>query len=94
MGIGMSGAEVFENEFLQVNVPEGWKLFLGIDPEGNTSKKKLHIFKNAENEMDIFFKAGITIHYYENARQYFMVKSLYDEVEDIPSFELGNYCWS
>ena len=87
-------AEVFSNEFLQVIVPDNWKAFLGIDAEGKTTQKKLHIYKNAENELDIFHKAGITICYYEDAGQYLLIKDLYDDINDIPSFELGNYCWS
>ena len=87
-------AEVFSNEFLQVVVPDNWKAFLGIDAEGKTTQKKLHIYKNAESELDIFHKAGITICYYEDAGQYLLIKDLYDDINDIPSFELGNYCWS
>ena len=87
-------AEAFSNEFLQVAVPDNWKAFLGIDAEGKTTQKKVHIYKNAESEMDIFHKAGITIHYYENARQYILMKDLYDDVQDISPFKLGNYCWS
>ncbi|MGN1198667.1 MAG: hypothetical protein ACI4TA_13865 [Acetatifactor sp.] len=87
-------AEVFNNEFLQVIVPENWKVFLGIDAEGKTTQKKLHIYKNAESELDIFHKAGITICYYEDAGQYLLIKDLYDDVIDILPFELGNYCWS
>ena len=86
--------EVFRNEFLQVIVPDNWKAFLGIDAEGKTTQKKLHIYKNAESELDIFHKAGITICYYEDAGQYLLIKDLYDDINDIPSFELGNYCWS
>ena len=87
-------AEVFNNEFLQVIVPDNWKVFLGIDAEGKTTQKKLHIYKNAESELDIFHKAGITICYYEDAGQYLLIKDLYDDVKDILPFELGNYCWS
>lgn len=94
MGISKMKAEVFSNEFLQVIVPDNWKAFLGIDAEGKTTQKKLHIYKNAESELDIFHKAGITICYYEDAGQYLLIKDLYDDINDIPSFELGNYCWS
>lgn len=87
-------AEVFRNEFLQVVVPDKWKAFLGIDPEGNATQKKLHIYKNAESELDIFHKAGITICYYEDAGQYLLIREIYDDVKDISPFELGNYCWS
>lgn len=94
MGIDVMKAEVYCNEYIQVLVPENWKAFLGIDPEGNATPKKVHIYKDAESEFDIFYKAGITVCYYEDANQYFMIKDLYDEVEDILPFELGNYCWS
>ena len=87
-------AKVFSNEFLQVVVPENWKAFLGIDAEGKTTQKKLHIYKNAESELDIFHKAGITICYYEDAGQYLLIKDLYDDVKDVSPFKLGNYCWS
>ena len=87
-------AEIFSNEFLQVAVPENWKSFLGIDAEGKVTPKKLHVYKNAKCEMDIFHKAGITICYYEDAGQYFLIKALYDEVEEVSPFEMGNYCWS
>lgn len=90
----MMKVEVFRNEFLQVIVPDKWKVFLGIDAEGKVTQKKLHVYKNAESEMDIFHKTGITICYYEDAGQYFQIKDLYDDVKDISLFELGNYCWS
>ena len=85
---------MFSNEFLQVIVPDNWKAFLGIDAEGKTTQKKLHIYKNAESELDIFHKAGITICYYEDAGQYLLIKDLYDDVKDVSPFKLGNYCWS
>ena len=75
-------AEVFSNEFLQVLVPDKWRAFLGIDAEGKTTQKKLHIYKNAESELDIFHKAGITICYYEDAGQYLLIKDLYDDIND------------
>ena len=87
-------AEVFSNEFLQVIVPDNWKAFLGIDAEGKATQKKLHIYKNAESELDIFHKAGITICYYEDAGQYLLIKDLYDDVKEVSPFKLGNYCWS
>ena len=80
---GTMNAEVFSNEFLQVIVPDNWKVFLGIDAEGHATHRKLHIYKNANSELDIFHNAGITIHYYEDARQYILIKDLYDDVQDI-----------
>ena len=86
--------EVFSNEYLQVRVPEAWKVFYGIDAEGNATPKKLHVYKNAETEFDIFHKAGITICYYEDAKQYCLIKAIYEDVKDIEPFTLGKYCWS
>ena len=87
-------AETFSNEFLQVIVPDDWKVFQGIDAKGHATQKKLHIYKNANSELDIFHKAGITICYYEDAGQYLLIREIYDDVKDISPFELGNYCWN
>ena len=65
--------------------------FLGIDSEGNTSPKKLHIFKDVSSEIEIFTHTGITVCYYEDASLGFLIKEFYDDIIDIPPFELGNY---
>ena len=57
-------SEWFENGILRVLVPSGWKLFYGIDSEGNASPRNLHIFKGAQTELDVFSKAGITVFYH------------------------------
>ena len=57
-------SEWFENGILRVLVPSGWKLFYGIDSEGNASPRNLHIFKEAQTELDVFSKAGITVFYH------------------------------
>lgn len=57
-------SEWFENGILRVLVPSGWKLFYGIDSEGNASPRNLHIFKGAQTEFDVFSKAGVTVFYH------------------------------
>jgi len=91
--MGTTKTEFFENEFMRVVVPDRWLAFLGIDSECNTSEKKLHVFKDASSEMDLFTHTGITICYYEDASLGFLIKEFYDDIMDIPPFELGNYKW-
>ena len=89
--MGTTKTKFFENEFLRVVVPDRWLAFLGIDSEGNTSPKKLHIFKDVSSEIEIFTHTGITVCYYEDASLGFLIKEFYDDIIDIPPFELGNY---
>ena len=49
-------SEWFENGILRVPVPAGWKLFDGIDSEGNASPRNLRIFKGAQTELDASFR--------------------------------------
>lgn len=91
--MGTTKTEIFENKFMRVVVPDKWLAFLGIDSEGNTSPKKLHIFKDACSEMDLFTHTGITVCYYEDANLGFLIREFYDDIIDITPFELGNYKW-
>lgn len=85
--------KLFENDLLRVLVPQGWKLFYGIDSECNTSEKKLHIFKEAETEFDIFSRAGITICFYGKEDIFISIKDVYDNVADIEPIRLGEHLW-
>lgn len=85
---------LFDNGVLRVIVPSGWKLFNGIDSDGNISPKKLHIYKNAQSESDIFLKAGITICFFGKNDVYLSTKAFYDNVCDIEPFECGELLWS
>ena len=85
--------KLFENDLLRVIVPQGWKLFYGIDSECNTSEKKLHIFKEAETEFDIFSRAGITICFYGKEDIFISIKDVYDNVADIEPIRLGEHLW-
>lgn len=86
--------EQFNNDFLSVFVPTGWKLFYGANSDGKPSPKKLHVYKNAQTELDILSKAGITICLYERNEIFISPKAFYDNVQDINAFELGGYLWN
>lgn len=88
----MTGQQ-FDNDILRVFVPTGWKQFYGIDSEGNTSLKKLHIYKGAETEFDIFSMAGVTICYYEENEVFVSIKSFYDNVQDLKPLKCGKHTW-
>jgi hypothetical protein len=85
--------EIFDNGILRVIVPSGWKLFYGIDADGNESPKKLHIYKDAQTGLDVFTKAGITICFYGKGEIYISPRAFYDNVQDLESFALGGYIW-
>lgn len=89
----MSG-QLFDNGILRAFVPSGWKLFYGIDSDGNASPKKLHIYKDAQAESDIFSKAGITVCFYGNNEIFLSTRAFYDNVRDIEPFELGGHLWN
>lgn len=86
--------QLYENGILRVFVPSGWKLFCGIDSDGKTSPKKLHIYKNAQTEWDIFSKAGITICFYGENEIFLQIRSFYDNVQDMVPFELNGRLWN
>lgn len=89
----MGVRDVFDNGILRVQVPPGWKLFYGIDSQGNPSPKKLHIYKNAQEEADILTHAGITVCFFDRQDTYCSPKFFYDNVKDIEAFPLGAYTW-
>lgn len=91
--MGING-QPFDNGSLRVFVPSGWKLFYGIDSDGNKTPKKLHIYKGAQTEFDIFSKAGITVCFYGKNDIYISPKAFYDNVHDIEPFKLGDHLWS
>lgn len=86
--------QVFDNGVLRVFVPEGWLAFHGIDSDGKESPKKLHIYKNAKTELDIFSKAGITICFYGKDEIFLSIRVLYDNICDLEPFECGGYLWN
>lgn len=89
----MSG-EFFDNGIFRVFIPTGWLSFYGIDSDGKTSPKKLHIYKNAETELDIFTKAGITVCFYGKNEIYLSPKAFYDDACDMEPFKIGNNLWN
>ena len=89
----MSG-ELFSSGIIRVVVPVGWMCFCGIDSEGVTSPKKLHIYKDAQTEFDIFSKAGLTICYYGKGEYFLSPRFIYDNVQDLEPFECGKHQWN
>lgn len=61
----MSGSS-FNNGIFRAFVPAGWNCFYGIDSEGKTSLKKLHIYKDAQTVFDIFTQACVYSYHNRN----------------------------
>ena len=83
----------FDNGILRVQVPSGWGLFYGIDSDGKITPKKVHVYKDAKIETDIFTHAGITICFFDRQDSYLSPKFFYDNVVDMKPFNLGSYTW-
>lgn len=83
----------FDNGILRVRVPSGWGLFYGIDSDGKVTPKKVHVYKDAKIETDIFTHAGITICFFDRQDSYLSPKFFYDNVVDMEPFILGSYTW-
>ena len=92
----MSGmkTDLFDSGYFRIIVPAGWMAFFGIDSECRTTQKKVHIFKDAKLETDIFTHAGITICFFNRQDYYLSPKFIYDNVEDMEAFTLGAYTWN
>lgn len=86
--------DLFDSGCFRIFVPDGWMAFCGIDSECRTTPKKVHIFKDAKLETDIFTHAGITICFFGKQDIYISPKFFYDNVVDIDPFTLGAYTWS
>lgn len=83
----------FDNGILRVRVPPDWGLFYGIDSDGKITPKKVHVYKDAKIETDIFTHAGITICFFDRQDSYLSPKFFYDNAVDIEPFNLGSYTW-
>lgn len=94
MGVSGMRIDLFDSGYFSVIVPEGWKAFCGIDSECRTTQKKVHIFKDAKLETDIFTHVGITVCFFGKEDYYLSPKLFYDNVADIEPFTLGAYTWN
>lgn len=92
--MGVSEMDQFDSGYFRIAVPAGWMAFLGIDSECRTTPKKVHIFKDAKLETDIFTHAGITICFFDRQDYYLSPKFFYDDAEDMEAFTLGAYTWN
>ena len=86
-------SEWFDNGVLRVQVPSGWAIFRGIDSECRITDKKVHIFKDAKQETDIFTHAGITVCFFGKQDYYVSPRFFYDDVADMEAFTLGAHRW-
>ena len=86
--------DLLDSGYFRIIVPTGWMAFFGIDSECRTTQKKVHIFKDAKLETDIFTHAGITICFFNRQDYYLSPKFIYDNVEDMEAFTLGAYTWN
>ena len=87
-------SEWFDSSFFRVQVPSGWKLFLGTDTQGEKTPKKVHICKGAMVETDIFTHICITICFFGRQDYYLSPKFFYDNVVDFAPFTLGANTWN
>ena len=94
MGVSGMKTDLFDSGYFRIIVPVGWMAFLGIDSECRTTRKKVHIFKDAKLETDIFTHAGITICFFDRQDYYLSPKFIYDNVADMEAFSLGAYTWN
>jgi hypothetical protein len=94
--VGVSGMShgQFDSGYFRIVVPEAWLAFCGIDSECRTTQKKVHIFKEAKLETDIFTHAGLTICFFGKEDYYLSPKFFYDNVVDMEPFTLGAYTWN
>jgi len=83
----------FDSGIVEIAVPDGWMAFCGIDSECRTTPKKVHVFKDAELETDIFTHAGLTVCFYGPEDSWLSPKCFYDNVSDMEPFVLGTYTW-
>ena len=86
--------DLFDSGYFRIIVPADWMAFFGIDSECRTTQKKVHIFKDAKLETDIFTHAGITICFFDRQDYYLSPKFIYDNVTDMEAFTLGAYTWN
>lgn len=85
--------EIYNNSVICAAVPEGWKAFGATNSDGKETLKKIYIYKNAAEPLEIFIKTGITICYFAKGDIYLSPKHFYDNVKDIEPFRSGHYLW-
>ena len=86
--------DLFDSGCFRIAVPEGGMAFCGIDSECRTTPKKVHVFKGAKIETDIFTHVGITICFFGKEDYYLSPRFFYDNIADMEPFTLGAYTWS
>ena len=85
---------LFDSGYFRIRVPDGWMAFYGTDSSGKITQKKVHIYKDAKFETDIFTHVGITICFFGKRDIYLSTKDFYDNIVDMEPFTLGDYTWT
>lgn len=83
----------FDSGYFRILVPDGWMAFFGIDSEGRTTPKTVHICKDAKLETDIFTHVGITVCFFGRQDHYISPRFFYENIADMEPFTLGAYTW-
>ena len=86
--------DMFDNGSVSVFVPDGWCAFQGMDSDRNVNLRRVYVYKNAEHELDMFSRAGITLCFYGKREIYLTSRNFYSDVCDITPFTLGEYEWT
>ena len=91
---GGADGGTYDNGTISVFVPNGWKAFNGIDPEGNETPKKVFVYQGIHAQTDVFTHAGVYICFYGEDDCFFTTRDFYSGVREIESFTLGRHRWN
>lgn len=86
--------DFFDSGKFRVAVPDGWLAFCGIDSEGKTTPKTVHVYKDCLIETDIFTHVGLTFCFFGKKDYYLPTRFFYDNVSDIDPVTIGAYTWN
>ena len=91
---GGADGGTYDNGTISVFVPNGWKAFNGIDPEGNETPKKVFVYQGIHAQTDVFTHAGVCICFYGEDDSFFTTRDLYSDIREIEPFMLGRHRWN
>ncbi|MBE6612297.1 MAG: hypothetical protein E7632_07380 [Ruminococcaceae bacterium] len=86
--------DLFDSGCFRVLVPEGWLAFCGIDSQGRTWPRKVHICKDARIQTDFYTHVSITVCFFGKEDIYISPKMFYDDIADMEPFATGAHTWS
>ena len=89
--------ETFDGGNIEVFVPEGWKAYHGPDVFGDYEEgydpNVVNIGKGVENELELFSKPMVNIHYSGDKSLIMPSKEMYEDGKDIADIKTGDYTW-